>query len=108
MSQACTVEWTSPAQDDLSEIIDYIAAVNPKTALKIAKKIKDAVSKLASSPKLGRYVPELDLFGHRLYREVIVKPWRIIYKSEGNIIYIMVVIDSRRNIEDLLLAKLLR
>jgi hypothetical protein len=33
--------------------------------------------------------------------------WRIIYKIENDIVYIMVVIDGRRNIEDILSKKIL-
>ena len=52
-------------------------------------------------------VPELLKEGITIYREVVVEPWRIVYKIEHDTVYIMVIFDSRQNIEELLLQKLL-
>jgi plasmid stabilization system protein ParE len=41
------------------------------------------------------------------YREVVFPPWRIIYKIDKQQVVIISVLDSRRNLEDLLLKKLL-
>ena len=54
-------------------------------------------------PDRYRVVPELEKYGYLIYREIIVEYWRIIYKIENNYVYIMLVIDGRRNLEDLLL-----
>jgi hypothetical protein len=43
-----------------------------------------------------------------MYRELISSVWRIIYKVDNDSVYIMAIFDSRQNIEDLLLQKLLR
>jgi len=56
----------------------------------------------------GRIVPELLKEGIAIYRELIAQPWRIIYKIENDTVYIMAIFDSRQNIEELLLQKLLR
>ena len=45
--------------------------------------------------------------GISLYREIVIIPWRVIYKIERDRVYIVSVIDSRRNVEDVLLARLL-
>jgi len=42
------------------------------------------------------------------YRQVTEEPWKIYYKINGKIVNVLAVIDSRRNIKDLLLNKLLR
>jgi hypothetical protein len=42
-----------------------------------------------------------------LYREIIVDYWRIMYKIENDIVYIMVVIDGRRNVEDIILKEIM-
>ena len=55
----------------------------------------------------GRVVPELLSQGISLYREIVITPWRVIYKIERDRVYIVSVIDSRRNVEDVLLARLL-
>ena len=43
-----------------------------------------------------------------IYRELIAQPWRIMYKIENDTVYIMAIFDSRQNVEELLLQKLLR
>ena len=100
--------WTEVAESDLSEIIEYIAQDSTNRALKILAKIKDKTSQLHHSPERGRFVPEFKKFNINSIRELIESPWRIFYKLEGSIIYILCVIDSRRNVEDILLNRFLR
>jgi len=44
--------------------------------------------------------------GH--YRELIIPPWRVIYRFSGDTVYVLSVLDSRRNLEDVLLERLIR
>jgi addiction module RelE/StbE family toxin len=101
------IKWAAPARNDLDEIVEYIAQSNITYAIKILDKIEQAVKKLDISPKRGRIVPELERYGYILYREIIVDYWRIMYKIENDIVYIMVVIDGRRNVEDIILKKII-
>jgi hypothetical protein len=39
--------------------------------------------------------------------EIIVDYWRIIYKTENDIVYIMAIIDGRKNVEDIILKKII-
>jgi len=41
------------------------------------------------------------------YREVIETPWRIIYKIDEDAVHILAVIDSRRNVQEVLIERLL-
>ncbi len=108
MKKSYEVLWASVAENDLLGIIIYIAEDSPGNALKVLSKIKTRTSKLEHSPMRGRVVPELLCQGISLYRETMVAPWRVIYKIEGNKVFIVSVIDSRRNVEDILLARLLQ
>jgi len=101
------IKWASPAKDDLDEIIEYISKTNINYAIKIMDKIYENVKNLNMFPKRHRIVPELEKHGYLIYRQVVVDYWRIIYKMENNFVYIMLVIDSRRNLEDILLKKIL-
>ena len=74
----------------------------------ILHKIKTRTAKLDRSPEPGRIVPELLKQGISRYREIIIKSCRIIYGIEGDKVYVVSVIDRRRNMEDLLLSRLLR
>jgi len=100
--------WNKSAETDLNEIIDYIIdneGIN--TAFDIFTKIKNKSELLANNPELGRIVPELKMFTNK-YRELIIKPWRIVYRTEENTVKILLIIDGRRNTEDLLYEKLLK
>lgn len=99
------VIWSYAADDDLNKIIDYIKKDSVSVALNIFNKIRDKCLKLYSYPDRGRIVPELKEYGILLYRELIIEPWRVIYRISDTYVYIVSVIDSRRNVEDILLDR---
>jgi toxin ParE1/3/4 len=100
------VFWTRTAQQDLQRIIEYIATDSQAEARKIFTAIRQKAAGLNHLPQRGRIVPELKYFGISGYREIIHQPWRIIYKVEADRVWVLAVIDSRRNVEDLLLDRL--
>jgi len=102
-----TVYWTETAFHDLESIIDHIAIDSIDSALDIYQKIKNKSNTLITLPFRGRIVPELEFHNILTYRELIFSPWRIIYRIESNIVYVVSVFDGRRNIEDLLLSRLI-
>ena len=101
------VEWAEPASKDLENIIDYISQENLDTAIAILEKIKSKCSTLNQFPDRGRIVPELKAFGILSYRELIISPWRVIYRISDRKVYVLGVIDSRRNMEDILIERFL-
>ncbi|MDH3348187.1 MAG: type II toxin-antitoxin system RelE/ParE family toxin, partial [Desulfobulbaceae bacterium] len=103
MSHKFKVHWATIAEDDLKNIILYIADDSPISAMACFKKIKEAAASLTMLPERGRIVPELHDQGVSLYRELIVSPWRIIYRISEKKIYVLSVLDSRQNAEDILL-----
>ncbi|MBF0547727.1 MAG: type II toxin-antitoxin system RelE/ParE family toxin [Candidatus Riflebacteria bacterium] len=108
MKNRFLIEWTETAALDLDEIIRFIAIDNPRTARQILKKIKTEVSQLNLFPFRGRVVPEFEIQGLMFFRELIIAPWRIMYRVSKNRVFILSVIDSRRNVEDILLNRFLR
>jgi len=102
------VVWATAAENDLKEIIEYIAAESPDNAINVLSKIREHASNLYSLPARGRIVPELQDQGIPLYRELVISPWRLIYRIADLEVYVVSVIDSRRNVEDILLHKLIR
>lgn len=100
--------WANVAKNDLTEIIEYISTDSPQNALKILKKIKQEASNLYTLPERGRIVTELQDQGILQYRELIIPPWRLIYRIAERKIYVLSVIDSRRNVEDILLKRLVQ
>ena len=106
MSTAFKVHWSAIAEKDLKNIILYIADDSPLNARTSFQKIKEKASSLTMFPERGRIVPELQDQGIFLYRELIVPPWRIIYRISAKKVYILAVLDSRQNVEDILLKRL--
>ncbi|MFO7599637.1 MAG: type II toxin-antitoxin system RelE/ParE family toxin [Candidatus Desulfacyla sp.] len=107
MTRHYEIVWARRAEDDLREIVDYIAADSPANALTILRKIKEEASSLCTMPERCRIVPELKDHGILHYRELIVSPWRIMFRIEGMKVYVLSVLDGRRNIEDILLSRLI-
>lgn len=107
MNKTSEVIWANVAENDLKNIIEYIAADNPSDALRIFKNIKQTASNLYIFPEKGRVVPELRDQGILQYRESIISPWRVIYRISEKIVYVLSVLDSRQNIEDILLKRLI-
>jgi len=101
------VLWASVAEKDFKEIIEFIAVSNPLEALKIFENIRHRVSALHSLPERGRIVPELQKEGVFLYRELVVAPWRIIYRISQSEVFVLAVLDARQNVEDIILRRLL-
>ncbi len=106
MTRKYEVLWSNTAEIDLKNIIEYIAEDTPSNAFKIFKNIKQTVSNLYTFPEKGRIVPELKDQGIMQYRELMIPPWRILYRISEESVYILSVFDSRRNIEDILLKRL--
>ena len=103
MNPKYKVIWTNVAENDLKEIIDFISIDSPQNAL---TSIKQKASNLHTLPGRGRIVPELQGQGILQYRELIIPPWRLMYRIDERKVYVLSVIDSRRNVEDILLARL--
>jgi addiction module RelE/StbE family toxin len=107
MSQTYEIIWAGAAENDLKEIIEYIATDSPANALKILKKIEQKASDLYALPERGRIVPELQDQGIFIYRELIIPPWRIVYRISEMKVYVLSVLDARQNVEDILLKRLI-
>ena len=102
------VQWTDTANRDLESIVDFIAQDNVNAAIEVLNNIRKTASTLQAMPKRGRVVPELAEFGLRIYHEILFAPWRIIYRISSTNVFVIGVVDSRRNLEDILLERLLR
>jgi plasmid stabilization system protein ParE len=100
--------WSSEAYEDLFEIFDFIKQDKSEAARKLASAILTKVSRLRRSPHVGPVVPELLEQGVSMYRQVIAGNYRVIYEADPQVITVHLVIDSRRNLSDVLIQRLLR
>lgn len=108
MNKKNQVAWAAVAQHDLKQIIEYIAIDSPGNASTILKQIKQKASDLYAMPDRGRIVPELKGQGIHTYRELIITAWRMIYRISDTTVFVLSVIDSRRNVEDILLDRFVK
>ena len=96
------------AQDDLEEITDYYFSLNKKYVEKIIGQFENEILSLKENSKSGRIVPELEKQGILKYRQLILDNYRIVYEISIDKVIVHTIIDSRRNFEDLIIAKLSR
>ncbi len=100
------VTWSRRAETDLKEIVEYIALDDENTALKYLHKFYSSSETLYNHPDRGRIVPELKDQGITHYRELIITPWRLIYRVSETEVIVLTILDSRQNVEDILLNRL--
>ena len=108
MVDKCDVIWAKTTTEDLIEIIRFIKLDSPAAAKNILNKIKEKALTLGSIPQRGRIVPELKEHGIFQYHEIIIQPWRMIYRVSSRTVYVLSIIDARRNVEDILLNRFIR
>jgi len=102
------VLWSKNAIYDLEDIIKYLKIDSIKITKDIFYEIKDECQKLYFSPERKRIVPELQQLGITKYRELIYKRYRIIFKIQEDKVFVLLVVDSSRNLEDILYQRLLK
>ena len=103
------VQLTHDAAHDLEEIYDYIARHHtPERADRVLEQIEQAFQGLSGYPERGNYPRELLDVGVQEYREVVLRPYRIIYRVMGDNVYVLVIADGRRDMPALLERRLLQ
>ncbi len=107
MKKAYEVRWSETSEKDLINIMEYLAQDSPSLAYEKFKEMKGKASCLHSFPYRGSIVPELQDQGIIQYRELVMAPWRIICRISKKSVYVLSVLDSRQNVEDILLKRLI-
>ncbi|MBA7523377.1 hypothetical protein ES705_15504 [subsurface metagenome] len=87
------IEWSPSAENDLNEIIDYIAQDSLEYALSFYEQVREKVENLTKFPKMGRIVPELD---DPNIRELILRNYRLIYRILGEKVQIVRLFHGSR------------
>jgi toxin ParE1/3/4 len=89
------VLWTQTAQDHLDAIYAYIAQDSPEYALRIVDRLTRRSQQIADMPLSGRRVPEYEM---DQVREVVERPYRIIYHIKPDQIDVVAVLHGARDI----------
>ncbi len=100
---------TLDAEEDIFNIYEYVAMNDSVSKADfLFQKLKETCLSLENYPGRGHLPPELERINVREYLDIHFKPYRIIYQLRGNKVFIHCVLDGRRNLQDLLLERILR
>jgi toxin ParE1/3/4 len=91
------IGWTVEARADLREIKRWIARDSPHYASMMEARIRATVRRLGRFPESGCTIPEAP---HGSHREVIVGPYRVIYRyfREHNQIAVLTIVHGSRRL----------
>lgn len=97
------------AEDDLVGIWRYIALSDSvERADGVLARLEGVCRRLDRFPNRGRVLPELMRLGVLDFRETLLGPYRIAYEVIGHEVHVHAVLDGRRDLQDLLVERLLR
>ncbi|MBN1631690.1 MAG: type II toxin-antitoxin system RelE/ParE family toxin [Thermoleophilia bacterium] len=89
------VVWSRPAVDQAARGFASIVAQRPVAAQRRLDELISRTSSLARFPDMGRVVPEL---GRPSIREVLVAPYRLIYRRDELAVVVLAIRLVRREI----------
>jgi toxin ParE1/3/4 len=99
---------TDGAERDLESIYDYISEFDSvSNANLVLDQLMEIVESLARFPGRGGYPKELERVGIKEYRQTWFKPYRVIYRVEGQQVIVYLIADGRRDMQSLLTRRLL-
>jgi toxin ParE1/3/4 len=91
------VIWTPEAQAHLHGIYEYLKHDAPFYAQGVVDKLTRRSQQIADHPRSGRPVPEFD---DRNLRELIVYPYRLIYRAMTDHIDVIAVFHGAQRLPD--------
>lgn len=83
--------WTPEAEQDRTEIRNYISTEDPRAAINMDRLFTTAAARLANHPKLGRVgkIPGTrELIPHENYR--------LVYEIDGDIVWVLALVHTAR------------
>lgn len=89
------VDWSDNAITQLVAIYDYIARDSTLYAQRMVDRLTRCSQQLAAFPMSGRMVPEYE---SKEIREIVERPYRIIYRLWPDRIEILAVIHSAQRL----------
>lgn len=94
------------ASSDIAELIESILQVaGRESAITANDRIDGALASLEQHADRGRIVPELRDRGVTTYREIVVAPYRVVFRVEPQQVSVVAVVDHRRDLDTLLVIR---
>jgi toxin ParE1/3/4 len=91
-----TVRLLRAAEEDLNDILEYIAADNPSAAAAVLDRIERDFRLLSQQPRLGR-IPEEEELVRMGYRFLVVRDYLIFYTLEEGTILVHRIVHGDRD-----------
>ena len=82
------VRFTPTARAQFLSALAYIRRDKPSAAANFRNRAEKVLRRLEDLPESGRLIPE---FPGLPYREVIISPYRLSYKTKGDVVWIVAV-----------------
>jgi len=104
------IEWTPDGIDSLNEILEYyMGRAGENISNAIYDKIIKEIELLESEKIKTKRTQELMGIGIYDVYELVIKPWKVYYKISGDNkkAYVLFVLDGRRNLEEILMSKVI-
>ena len=103
------VRLTPQVEADLLDLFEYIAKKDSvANAYHVLEKLEELILSLGQQPERCHYPTELSEHGIKDYREVLFKPYRVIYQVIKTHVVVLGCFFGRRDMQFLLERRLLR
>jgi plasmid stabilization system protein ParE len=96
------VVWAPSAREQVADAFAFIASDRPSAAIGWFERVVDAVGRLSQFPDMGHMMQEA---GRPEVREVIVEPYRLVYRRDPDLIAIIGLFHSRQDVDGELLEE---
>jgi plasmid stabilization system protein ParE len=94
------------ASDDEARILTYVLGLRGVTAAKaLLERFERGRRTLRRFAERGRVVPELRRRGVTAFRELQLPPYRLVYRIVGAEVWVVALLDGRRDLGDVLLER---
>ena len=108
MTASFTVYILKSAEQDMLEIAEDVARrASTSTAERLIDGLLECASTLEHFPDRGSIPGELTQLGGREFRQLIFQTYRLIYRVQGGSVFVHVIADGRRDMQQLLERRLL-
>lgn len=99
---------TDDASEDLKDIYDYIGLNDSlDSANYVLDNIESLLESLSEQPLRGSFPAELAALGIKEFRQLLFKPYRLIYGVSENQAVVYCILDGRRDLQTVLERRLL-
>jgi len=91
------VQWSNRALQDLEDLLEFIDMDNPAAAQRLHDRVFRKTDYLKALPEVG----PISLEGGEPFREILVKPLRILYLIEGTTVTILAIYREEASLRSL-------